>query len=124
MRGRAALGAGSRRVRLSGAVDAHQQAFVALRRGRPAPLPPPVEGFEASLSPQERLELQHVLSAAVVGSPDAVRQGLTRFLERTDADELIVVTQAYDHTARLRSYELTAGVLAGLSRGTPQPASR
>jgi hypothetical protein len=28
------------------------------------------------------------------------------FVERTQADELIVTAQIYDHAARLRSYEL------------------
>jgi len=37
-----------------------------------------------------------------------VRADLNDFLERTQADELIVVSHIYDHQARLRSYELLA----------------
>ncbi len=85
-----------------------QQAFVNLRRGRPGPLPPPVDGYEAQLAPADRALLGHVLSAAVVGSPATVRDGLAAFAERTGADELMVTSQIYDHAARLRSYEIVA----------------
>jgi hypothetical protein len=35
-----------------------------------------------------------------------VRDQLEAFVERTRADELIVVSHIFDHAARLRSYEL------------------
>jgi luciferase family oxidoreductase group 1 len=86
-----------------------QQAFVNLRRGRPGLLPPPVPGYEASLPPADRFLLQQVLSATVVGGPDAVRRGLADFATRHGADELMVAAQIFDHAARLRSYEIAAG---------------
>jgi luciferase family oxidoreductase group 1 len=85
-----------------------QQAFVNLRRGRPTPLQPPVEGFENTLQPFERAMLNEVLSATAVGAPEAVRAGLAAFIARTGADELMITSQIYDHAARLRSYEITA----------------
>jgi luciferase family oxidoreductase group 1 len=87
-----------------------QQAFVRLRRGEPSPLPPPVEDVEKLLTPQERATLEHVLSCTFIGTPDTVRRGLEGFVAKTSADELIVVSQIFDHAARLRSYELTAQV--------------
>jgi luciferase family oxidoreductase group 1 len=86
-----------------------QQAFVSLRRGMPRPVQPPVENYDAGLNEMDRLGLSQVLSAAVVGSPATVRHQLAEFVERTGADELIVATQVYEHAARLKSYELTAG---------------
>jgi luciferase family oxidoreductase group 1 len=91
-----------------------QQAFVNLRRGHPGPLPPPAEGYDAALAPADRAVLAHVLSAAVVGGPAAVRDGLAAFAERTGADELMVTAQVYDHAARLRSYALAAEAAAAL----------
>ena len=85
-----------------------QQAFVNLRRGRPGLLPPPVDGFEQQLDPFERIQLDQVLSASVVGSPDSVRRGLEQFISRTGADEVIIAAQIFDHAARLRSYEIAA----------------
>jgi len=92
-----------------------QQAFVNLRRGRPGPLPPPVAGFGDQLTPMERLGLEEMLACSVVGSPDAVREGLDAFVARTGADELMVTSQIFDHGARLRSYEITAAAREALA---------
>jgi hypothetical protein len=39
-----------------------------------------------------------------------VRAGLESLLAQTQADELIVTAQIFDHAARLRSFEITAQV--------------
>ena len=83
-----------------------QQAFVNLRRGRPGPLPPPREGYGDELSAMDRFGMEEMLACSVVGSGEAVREGLAAFAERTGADELMVTSQIFDHSARLRSYEL------------------
>ncbi len=88
----------------------HQQAFVNLRRGTPGPLPPPHEGFLDGLAQHERWELDQTLSVSFVGSVRAVQAAIEEFIGRTQADELIVVAQIYDHAARVRSYEMTATV--------------
>ena len=89
-----------------------QQAFVNLRTGRPGRLGPPVEAYEDTLGPVERAILDDALACSFVGTPAAVREGLGAFVERTGADELMVVAQMYDHEARLRSYELLASAAA------------
>ncbi len=83
-----------------------QQAFVNLRRGHPGPLPPPQDGFVERLLPADRRLLDDMLSYSVVGSPETVRSGLEAIVARTGADELMLASQIYDHTARVRSYEL------------------
>jgi luciferase family oxidoreductase group 1 len=92
----------------------HQQAFINLRRGTPGRLPPPNLRAIAELAPRERQELDQTLAMSVVGSISTVQRGLEGFIERTQADELIVVSTIHDHSARLRSYELTASVLRPL----------
>jgi luciferase family oxidoreductase group 1 len=82
------------------------QTFVALRRGHPIPVPPPVENVEEMLTPFDRAQLAPIFSHAIVGGPDRVREGLASMIERTAADELIVATQIYDHAERVRSYEI------------------
>lgn len=93
-----------------------QQSFVSLRNGRPIQLPPPVSGYTDTLAPHERALLDQVLSCAAIGSPGTVSSTLREFLQRTQADELIVTCNMYDHRARLRSYELLAGVRDTLER--------
>jgi luciferase family oxidoreductase group 1 len=85
-----------------------QQMFVALRRGLPGKLPPPVRDFEQTLDDTGRAILEHALSCTVVGTPPQVRDGLAAFVRRTGADDLILACAAYDHAARLRSYEIAA----------------
>jgi luciferase family oxidoreductase group 1 len=87
-----------------------QQAFVNLRSGRPAKLPPPVEGYLANLGPAERALLDQVLSCSAIGAPETVRARMHDFVARTGADELMVTSQIFDHTARKRSYEIAAQV--------------
>ena len=101
-----------------------QQAFVQLRRGAPGPLPPPVEGFEARLSPGERMILDDLLSCSFIGSPSTVKAGLAGFLARTGADELILTSQIFDQQARLRSYALTAEIRDELGADTQLSAPR
>jgi len=88
-----------------------QQAFVNLRSGRPSRLQPPVAGYEERLTPPERAILEQTLSCSAIGAPGTVRQALEAFVARTGADELMITSQIFDHKARLRSYEITSGLL-------------
>ncbi|MGH8175394.1 MAG: LLM class flavin-dependent oxidoreductase [Steroidobacter sp.] len=87
-----------------------QQAFVNLRSGRPSRLQPPRPGYDAELGAPERALLGQVLSCSAIGSPETVRRELRAFIDRTQADELIITSQIFDHAARLRSYEITAEI--------------
>ena len=58
----------------------------------------------------EKAGLEHALSRAIVGSPETVRAALDAFIEETQADELMMTSQVYDHAARLRSFEIVAEI--------------
>ena len=60
----------------------------------------------------ERALLDDVLSCPAIGSPAIVQATFRSFIDRTGADELMTASQICDHAARLRSYEITACVLA------------
>ncbi len=92
-----------------------QQAFVALRSGRPGKLPPPVPGYLDSLAPMERAMLDQVLSCSAIGAPDTVQARMASFIDRVQPDELIITSQMFDHPARLHSYEIVAALHADLS---------
>jgi luciferase family oxidoreductase group 1 len=87
-----------------------QQQFINLRRGTPSQLQPPVDTLDEYWSPAEKAGVDHALAYAAVGSPDTVRRRLEAFMELTKADEMIVTAQIFDHAARLRTYEIVAGV--------------
>ncbi|HSM98080.1 MAG TPA: LLM class flavin-dependent oxidoreductase [Gallionella sp.] len=89
-----------------------QQAFVSLRTGRPGRLQPPVAGYPDSIAPHLRDMLDDVLSCSAIGSRDTVKRAVQDFIAQTGADELMITSQIFDHSARLRSYEITAGLRA------------
>jgi len=92
-----------------------QQAFVNLRSGRPAPLPPPIEGYADRLPPAQTAILNDILSCAAIGSAETITARLQSLLSRTAADELILTSQIFDHAARVRSFEIVASVRDRLS---------
>jgi luciferase family oxidoreductase group 1 len=92
-----------------------QQGFLALRRGTPGPLPPPVDDMQGLWTDFERAPLDQMLECAAIGAPETVRRALAAVQDRTQADELMVATQVFDHAARLRSFELVADIARGAS---------
>ncbi len=92
-----------------------QQAFVAIRTGQAIQLPPPVAGYRESLGPQAGAILGQVLSASAIGGPEKVARELAAFVERTQADELMIGSAMYDHEARKRSLSITAQAMRGLT---------
>ena len=93
--------------------SSQQQSFVRLRSGNPGKLPPPVEGYSASLPAPAQAMLAHLGQAAAVGTPDRVRAEISAFIARTQADEIVVCGATYDPAARLRSLQLTMDAMAG-----------
>jgi luciferase family oxidoreductase group 1 len=87
-----------------------QQAFLNLVRGRPGLLRPPVESMDDLWTPTEQAHVERMTRVSVVGSPDSVRRGLEALIAATQADELILTGQIFDHAARLRSFEIAAGL--------------
>src|SRR3981189_17809 len=98
-----------------------QQQFVSLRRGTPGPLPPPVDNWDDLWSPLERAGVEQALAYSVVGAPDAVARGLEALMAETGADELMLTAQIYDHTARLRSFEIAAEARQRIAAHQPSP---
>ena len=89
-----------------------QQRFLRLIRDQPVELLPPVDSMEGLWSDWEQSAVQNKLSAAIVGSDATVKAGLEKFLENTGADEVIMVTDTYEHADRLESYRRVADVVA------------
>ena len=93
-----------------------QQRFLRLIRNQPVELLPPVESMDGLWNAGERMAVESRLRAAIVGSEATVEAGLRRVLEATGADEIIAVTDTWEHEARLESYRRLATV-AGAMEG-------
>lgn len=87
-----------------------QQRFLRLIRNQPVELLPPVESMEPLWQDWERAAVESKLGAAIVGSNATVKAGLEKLVRETGADEVIVVTDTYEHADRLESYRRVAEV--------------
>ena len=65
--------------------------------------------------PHEREIIEQVLNCSAIGSPRTVRDGLQTFIARTGAEELMITSHLFSHTARLRSYAITAEIRDAMS---------
>jgi luciferase family oxidoreductase group 1 len=87
-----------------------QQQFINLRRNVRKRFPRPVADMDELWNEMERINVDHTLQYAMVGSPQTVHRQLEEFLRVTAADELIISTPIHDVDARLRSIEVFAGL--------------
>lgn len=90
-----------------------QQSFTNLIRGTGSKLQAPIDNIDDYWTASEKLHASHMLKYSVVGSAETVRNGLLELVRLTKADELMIVTSIYDHSARVRSYEIVAEVMRG-----------
>ncbi len=100
-----------------------QQRFLRLIRNQPVESLPPVDSMDAVWSEWERAAVESKLRAAIVGSDATVKAGLEKLIAATGADEVIAVTDTWDHAARLESYRRLAGVAAGIEQRTSVAAN-
>ena len=95
-----------------------QMSFAGIVRGARALLQPPINDMGTFWTPSEQMQVSQMLACSIVGDPKTVRRGLDALLERTGADELMIVSDVFDPPERLRSFELIAEVAGLASRAT------
>jgi alkanesulfonate monooxygenase SsuD/methylene tetrahydromethanopterin reductase-like flavin-dependent oxidoreductase (luciferase family) len=83
-------------------------SFANIFRGARGLSQPPIDDIETYWSPVEKAQAMRMLARSIIGSRDTVAAGIRALTEETAADELIVVSDVYDHARRLRSFELIA----------------
>jgi len=91
--------------RLAATVDLN---FVRRSRGEFLPLASPEEAQAYPMSELDRERIRANRKRVFVGSPATVRAQLAPLLAATGADELMITSAIYDHTARKRCYALMA----------------
>lgn len=89
-----------------------QMSFADIFRGARGLSQPPIDDIETYWTPREKMQAQQMLARSIYGSPDTARAGIEALIAETGADELMIVSDVYDHRARLRSFELIAGTQA------------
>jgi luciferase family oxidoreductase group 1 len=85
-----------------------QMSFTNIFRGARGLSKPPIDDIETYWTPTEKLQALRMLQRSIYGSPETVKAGIAALVAETRADELIVVSDVYDHALRLRSFEMIA----------------
>src|ERR1700692_2538384 len=88
-----------------------QMSFTNIFRGARGLSQPPIDDIESYWSPTEKRQGVGVLARSIIGSPGTVRSGIDALVAETGADELMIVSDVYDHVTRLRSFELIASAV-------------
>jgi luciferase family oxidoreductase group 1 len=81
-------------------------------RGERRALQPPVANYLESREPQERAAIADFLAMAVIGGPATVAQQFRHIVERTQADELMLVCDIFAPAQRLRALDIAAAAMA------------
>jgi luciferase family oxidoreductase group 1 len=92
-----------------------QQRFLALIRNQAVELKAPVDTMEGKWNAMEKEAVDARLREAIVGSPETVTRKLKEFVQKTGVQEIFAVTDTYEQSDRLRSYELLAQAVASLN---------
>ncbi len=88
-----------------------QMSVADMFRGVRQPTKPPIDDIETYWTPQEKAHAMQMLGASIMGGPETVRKGIDAFVARTQADELMIVSDMFDFAKRLRSFEIIADVM-------------
>lgn len=91
-----------------------QMSFTDMFRGTRGLGKPPIDDIETYWSGVEKMQASRMLARSIIGSPATIRDGIAALIEETAADELIIVSDVYDHALRLRSFEMIASAMSQL----------
>jgi luciferase family oxidoreductase group 1 len=91
------------------ATTSHQR-ILALLRGNPLWLKPPIESMDGLWNIEEEMHVRDFLSLAAVGNQAQVKAKLENLADELGIDEFMFTIDVYDQQKRLRSLELLAGM--------------
>ncbi|MDX8047410.1 LLM class flavin-dependent oxidoreductase [Gracilibacillus sp. S3-1-1] len=90
-----------------------QQQFLSMIRGEPSQLMPPIDDIDEVWSIYEKASVEKSVNSktTIIGDKDVVREKLAAFIEETNADEVIINSQIYDHEERKNSYQIISDIV-------------
>lgn len=92
-----------------------QQRILALLRGHPLWLKPPVKSMDNLWSKEEEYQVKDFLALAAVGNPARIKDKLEQLADELAIDEFMFTIDLYDPLTRIKALEL----LAGLKKNEP-----
>lgn len=91
------------------------QAFANIVTNNRGKLPRPTDELATKIPPHIMHEVERKLSCSATGGPDKLRSELAAIVDQYKPDELMITGMIHDHAARVRSFEIAAGVLADIT---------
>ncbi|MEZ7206293.1 LLM class flavin-dependent oxidoreductase [Pseudoalteromonas sp. DY56-GL79] len=88
-----------------------KQRILALMRGQPLWLKPPVDSMEGLWNAQEQMQVESFLGLSVVGSPATVHHKLSMIKRELAVDEFIFTNDLYELSDRKHALEILAGLI-------------
>lgn len=85
--------------------------FLGILTGKRQPLQPPMEMTDELMMIQHNPAVREMLKYSFVGRKEAVAKQLKKFLDETGVDELLVVSNMYDHQDRVHSYRILSEIM-------------
>lgn len=92
-------------------------AFANILTNARGKLPRATRDVAARVSPPVLAQAEQMLSCSASGAPKTIRKQFAAIIDRYKPDELMVTGMIHEHAARVRSFEIAAEVLKGLSSG-------
>ena len=83
-----------------------QQRILALLRGQPLWLKPPVDSMDGLWNIEEELYVKDFLSLAAIGNPAQVKAKLERWADELEINEFMFTIDLYDPQQRIRALKL------------------
>lgn len=84
-------------------------SFLNVIRGTAKPMQAPVERMDEYWDESEQYVVQQMLRYTFIGGPETVKEELQAIQEETQANEIMVASNIYNHSARVHSYEILSG---------------
>jgi luciferase family oxidoreductase group 1 len=88
------------------------QMFLGIVTGIRQPLQPPVESMEGIWTEYQKEALNQMLSLSFIGSPQTIKKDLQDFVDQTQIDEIMIISNIYEQKAKIHSYELFAEIMS------------
>lgn len=89
--------------------------IISLLTGKRDQMQPPIDMTEELREVSQHSTVQQMLKYTFIGSKDTVKRQVKHFIETTEVDELIAVTNIFDGKDRIKSYQLFAEIMKELN---------
>lgn len=88
-----------------------KQMFMGVVTGERKPMPPPVDDMNTVWDLRTKMAVEQMLKYTFIGSTETVKKEVQKFVDTTEADELMIASYLFDHDQRLKSHRLFAEIV-------------